>query len=259
MYDSPAGVPGDGSKSQEVVPAAHRCTPLSTAAQSGVSSHENDMRPVTLSPLSFSLGETPAPSLPRAASHSARLGQSPVNPSHLLGQQPLPHQESDEFAPFSENLCSASTSEAAPENLLSDARAEEALRTEESEEALALPFGNLDTGEMSEGAFTVPFEETLRTEEQALTVPFRNLDTGEVLTIEQLPRLPLRVSLPSASRASPHSPREAAAVPAQPGTDVLCCGYLWKRGKATRALARRWYVLRHGGLCYYASAQESYP
>ena len=118
-------------------------------------------------------------------------------------------------------------------------------------------------------------EEVEEIEEEALAVPFRNLDTGQVLSVAELPTPPLALGQPrrdrttsddsplpvragSASGSTTSTPR-GSPLPGRSSPYEKCTvGYLWKRSRKVGLLHKRWYVLsRSGGLRYYASAQES--
>ena len=103
-----------------------------------------------------------------------------------------------------------------------------------------------------DGQQITPTPQQLLPNSPELEVPFRNLDTGEVLTLSQIAdKLPV-YPLSARPAARPEYPATALS------EEVVCCGYLWKRGHTLGQLTRRWYVLQPAvGFYYYSSAQES--
>ena len=88
----------------------------------------------------------------------------------------------------------------------------------------------------------VDLDESFYRDEALNATLVRNLDTGEVMTLSQLAET---------SQWRGVHPREGPA-------EILCCGYLWKRGHKLGQLVRRWYILQQSvGLYYFPSAQES--
>ena len=149
-----------------------------------------------------------------------------------------PAREEHPFTPFSENefACAGDDHEDEDDE---DHAASEASEPADGGEASSSSWGKVRSAQLLE----------------ALAVPFRNLDTGEVMTLTSLPATP--TPLPRVTRDTTADSAEGEAGGGGGAGAVVCCGYLWKRGKKSRALARRWYVLRGGGLCYYPSAHAS--